>query len=107
MRKLAVIGLGHVGATVAYTLVTKGLVDELVLIDKNEDKVVAEQYDLLDMLARIDKTMLALRMQMSSSPPLVTFVLFLMVVTVLANSTIMLLKLKRLGKKLKKVALTA
>ena len=54
MRKLAVIGLGHVGATVAYTLVTKGLVDELVLIDKNEDKVVAEQYDLLDMLARID-----------------------------------------------------
>ena len=43
MRKLAVIGLGHVGATVAYTLVTKGLVDELLLIDKTEDKVVAEQ----------------------------------------------------------------
>ena len=32
MRKFAVIGLGHVGATVAYTLVTKGLADELVLI---------------------------------------------------------------------------
>ena len=54
MRKLAVIGLGHVGATVAYTLVTKGIADELILIDKNEDKVIAEQYDLLDMLARID-----------------------------------------------------
>lgn len=54
MRKLAVIGLGHVGATVAYTLVTKGLVDELVLIDTNEDKVTAEQYDILDMLARLD-----------------------------------------------------
>lgn len=48
MRKFAVIGLGHVGATVAYTLVTKGLADELVLIDSNDDKCMAEQYDLLD-----------------------------------------------------------
>ena len=50
MRKFAVIGLGHVGATVAYTLVTKGLADELVLIDSNDDKCMAEQYDLLDLI---------------------------------------------------------
>ncbi|KLA47694.1 hypothetical protein P869_08060, partial [Ligilactobacillus ruminis S23] len=54
MRKFAVIGLGHVGATVAYTLVTKGLADELVLIDSNDDKCMAEQYDLLDSLGRLD-----------------------------------------------------
>ncbi len=38
MRKIGIIGLGHVGATVAYTLVSKGLVDELVLIDANDKK---------------------------------------------------------------------
>ena len=38
MRKVGVIGLGHVGSTVAYTLVTKGIADELVLIDTNEAK---------------------------------------------------------------------
>lgn len=54
MRKLGVIGLGHVGATVAYTLVTKGIADELVLIDSNEGKQTAEYYDLLDTLGRID-----------------------------------------------------
>lgn len=44
--------MGHVGSTVAYTLFTRGLVDELVLIDKNEDKVTAEYNDLHDALAR-------------------------------------------------------
>lgn len=54
MRKIAVIGLGHVGSTVAYTLVTKGIADELVLIDKNEGKCMAEYYDLMDSLCRLD-----------------------------------------------------
>lgn len=54
MRKIGVIGLGHVGATIAYTLVTKGIADELVLIDSNEDKAVAEEYDLRDTLSRLD-----------------------------------------------------
>ncbi|MEI5991113.1 L-lactate dehydrogenase [Enterococcus termitis] len=48
MRKVGIIGLGHVGATLAYTLVTENLVDELVLIDKNEKLAMSEQYDLLD-----------------------------------------------------------
>ncbi|MFC6324155.1 L-lactate dehydrogenase [Companilactobacillus baiquanensis] len=56
MRKFGVIGVGHVGVTVAYTLVTKGIADELVLIDKNEKLAVAEQLDLQDCQARLDTT---------------------------------------------------
>ncbi|MGQ5709612.1 L-lactate dehydrogenase [Lactobacillus sp. PSON] len=52
MRKVGIIGMGHVGATVAYTLFTHGIVDDLVLFDKNEDKVNAEYNDLHDTLAR-------------------------------------------------------
>ncbi len=48
MRKVGIIGLGHVGATLAYTIVTENLVDELVLIDKNEKLAISEEYDLLD-----------------------------------------------------------
>lgn len=48
MSKVAIIGLGHVGATTAYTLVSRDLVDELVLFDKHE-KIVTSQYkDLKD-----------------------------------------------------------
>ncbi|WP_288531589.1 L-lactate dehydrogenase [uncultured Secundilactobacillus sp.] len=54
MRKYAIIGVGHVGATVAYTLVCQGIADELILIDKNEKKARAEQLDLQDTQARLD-----------------------------------------------------
>lgn len=54
MRKFGIIGVGHVGVTVAYTLVTKGIADELVLIDKKEDKAISEQLDLQDAQARLD-----------------------------------------------------
>lgn len=46
--------MGHVGATVAYTLFTHGIADEMILIDKNEAKVNAEYNDLHDTLARND-----------------------------------------------------
>lgn len=51
MRKVGIIGLGHVGVTVAYTLITKGIVDELVCIDIDEKKAKAEFYDFSDALA--------------------------------------------------------
>lgn len=54
MRTVGIIGMGHVGATVAYTLFTKGLADELILIDKNDKKAAAEYNDLHDALARND-----------------------------------------------------
>lgn len=48
MKKVAVIGIGHVGSTVAYTLITRQLCDTLVLFDKNEALVAAEKNDLTD-----------------------------------------------------------
>lgn len=54
MRKVAVIGLGHVGATAAFILVTHGYADELLLLDKNEKKCAAEWGDLRDTLPRND-----------------------------------------------------
>lgn len=56
MHKIAVIGLGHVGTTVAHILLMKGLVDELVLIDHNEKKVDAEYLDFSDSFARTESS---------------------------------------------------
>ncbi len=50
-RKIGVIGVGHVGAHVAYAVLLQGLTDELVLIDKNEKKLTAEVQDLRDAVA--------------------------------------------------------
>jgi L-lactate dehydrogenase len=46
MRKIAIIGAGSVGATLAYTLALKGIVDELVLVDANGGKASAEALDI-------------------------------------------------------------
>ncbi|ANK60832.1 L-lactate dehydrogenase [Loigolactobacillus backii] len=48
MRKMAVIGLGHVGREVGYTIVTKGIADDLTLFDKSDKIAKAEQLDLQD-----------------------------------------------------------
>ena len=45
-RKIAVLGTGNVGATIAYTLTQKGLCSELVLVDINKDKAEGEALDL-------------------------------------------------------------
>ena len=34
--KVAIIGVGNVGATTAYTLINQGLCEEIVLIDVNK-----------------------------------------------------------------------
>lgn len=46
MSKVAIIGAGSVGATIAYAVMTRGLAQELVLIDKVKDKAHAEGMDL-------------------------------------------------------------
>ena len=48
MRTVGIIGLGHVGVTTAYTMVTKGLADTLILIDENGERAQAERLDLAD-----------------------------------------------------------
>lgn len=50
-RKIAIIGVGHVGAHCGYALIMRGLVDELVLVDKNHQKAVSERQDLMDAVA--------------------------------------------------------
>ena len=52
-RKVAVIGMGHVGSTVAHYLVACGFVDDLVLIDSNEGKVNADAIDFEDAMANL------------------------------------------------------
>lgn len=44
--KIGVVGSGLVGATAAYALVMKGVGREIVLVDKNRDRAVAESDDL-------------------------------------------------------------
>lgn len=52
-RKVAVIGMGHVGATVAHYLVACGFTDDLALYDTNEAKVRADALDLRDVMANL------------------------------------------------------
>lgn len=49
-RKVGIVGVGHVGAHVAYSLAIQGIVDELVLVDTNEGRVESECQDMLDAL---------------------------------------------------------
>ena len=52
-RKVAVVGMGHVGATVAHYLVAGGFTDNLALYDTNEAKVNADALDLKDAMANL------------------------------------------------------
>ncbi|UNL36421.1 NAD(P)-binding domain-containing protein [Limosilactobacillus reuteri] len=48
MRKIGIIGPGHVGEMLANQLVMNGKVDELVLIDEKDQLAIAIQADLND-----------------------------------------------------------
>lgn len=48
-RKVGIIGTGHVGSDAAFSLVTQGICDEIVLIDKIETKAESEALELRDM----------------------------------------------------------
>lgn len=52
-RKVGVIGMGHVGSTVAHYIVAMGFADDLILIDKNEAKVKADALDFNDAMANL------------------------------------------------------
>ena len=39
LRRVAIAGAGHVGSHCAYSLAVQGIVNELVLVDKNEKKL--------------------------------------------------------------------
>ncbi len=46
LNRVAIIGCGHVGATSAYSLLTNGTTEELVLIDQDQEKLRGETMDL-------------------------------------------------------------
>ncbi len=45
-RKVVLVGTGFVGMSMAYSILNKGGVDELILIDIDKDKTIGEQMDL-------------------------------------------------------------
>ncbi|MFD1950415.1 L-lactate dehydrogenase [Sphingomonas arantia] len=46
--RVAIVGAGNVGATAAYALMLSGLFTEIVIIDKDADRAVAEATDIAD-----------------------------------------------------------
>ena len=50
-RKIGIIGLGHVGAHVANSLLLQGIADELYFVGEHDQKVIAEAQDLHDSLS--------------------------------------------------------
>lgn len=52
MKKVSIIGLGNVGATVVHTLIERKLCDEIALFDKKDGLVNAEINDLRDGMVR-------------------------------------------------------
>jgi len=47
-RKIGIIGAGHVGSHGGYALISQGLVEELIYIDVDKEKAVAQALDLQD-----------------------------------------------------------
>ncbi len=47
-RKIAIIGAGHVGSHGGYALISQGLAEEIVYIDVDKEKAIAQALDLQD-----------------------------------------------------------
>jgi len=53
--KVAVIGCGLVGASTAFSLITQGVCDEILMIDINEERALGEVLDLRDTIKYMDR----------------------------------------------------
>ena len=47
-RMIGVVGMGHVGAHVAFVLGMRGAADVVKICDINEQKAISERQDLMD-----------------------------------------------------------
>lgn len=45
-RKVAIVGIGHVGSSCAYSLINQSICDEIMLIDRTPDRAYAQALDL-------------------------------------------------------------
>jgi L-lactate dehydrogenase len=50
-NRVAIIGIGNVGATIAYTFILRGLAAHIMLVDANTKRCEGEEHDLADALA--------------------------------------------------------
>ena len=56
IRKIGIIGAGHVGSHGGYALISQGLAEEIVYIDIDEKKAAAQALDLQDSSTYLDRT---------------------------------------------------
>ena len=54
-RKIGIIGAGHVGSHGGYALISQGLAEEIVYIDIDREKAVAQALDLFDSSTYLDR----------------------------------------------------
>lgn len=54
-RKVAIVGCGFVGASTAFSLVTQGVCDEVLLIDINKERAYGEVLDLQDSIEYLNR----------------------------------------------------
>lgn len=53
--KVAIVGCGLVGSSTAFSLMTQGLCDEILMIDLNEEKALGEVMDLKDCIGYLNR----------------------------------------------------
>jgi L-lactate dehydrogenase len=53
--KIAIVGCGMVGSSTAFSLVTQGICDEILMIDINEERALGEVLDLRDTIKYLDR----------------------------------------------------
>lgn len=54
-RKVAIVGCGLVGSTTAFSLVTQGICDEVMMIDINKERAYGEMLDLKDSIEYLNR----------------------------------------------------
>lgn len=54
-RKIAIVGCGLVGSSTAFSLVTQGVCDEVMMIDINEERAYGEMLDLKDSIKYLNR----------------------------------------------------
>lgn len=54
-RKVAIVGCGLVGSTTAFSLVTQGICDEVLMIDINKERAYGEMLDLQDSIEYLNR----------------------------------------------------
>lgn len=102
--RIGIIGLGHVGSTLAYTLCLQGLADELVLLDKNKMKVHAEYLELSDTIHNLANKVVLIKDDDAALKTADVIVFCAGDITVLENATDRLAELRVTSKIVEDVA---